>query len=245
MGECFKNHTATFMILGENCTRNCRFCNVAKHAVDTVDTDEPENVAKAAKALGLKHTVVTSVTRDDLPDGGASQFVETIHALRRTLPDSTIEVLIPDFQGNKEALHAVLDAKPDILNHNVETIPSLYATVRPMADYKQSLNVLSNAKAYSPNIHTKSGLMVGFGETQSQIKQVMDDLRAVDCDVLTIGQYLQPSKAHIPVTEYVTPEQFDIYNKIAYKKGFKYVASGPFVRSSYHAAESMSALTRK
>ncbi len=242
MGECFNNHTATFMILGENCTRNCRFCNVSKQAVSAIDPHEPENLAKASRVLGLKHIVVTSVTRDDLPDGGASQFVKTIQALHNTLPDSTVEVLIPDFQGNIEALKMVLDAKPDILNHNIETVPALYANVRPMADYRQSLAVLKNAKDYAPDISTKSGIMVGLGETPDQVAQVMDDLREAGCDVLTIGQYLRPSPQHIAVAEYIKPKQFEAYQDLAYQKGFKYVASGPFVRSSYHALEGMKAL---
>ncbi len=242
MGECFKTRTATFMILGANCTRNCRFCNVSKQPVLPPDPEEPGNVAKAAVALNLHHIVVTSVTRDDLPDGGASQFVATIRTLKTALPESTIEVLIPDFKGDPHALHAVLDAGPDILNHNIETVSELYSAVRPMADYRQSLDVLKNARQYAPKIHTKSGLMVGFGETAEQIARVMDDLRRVDCDAFTIGQYLRPSKSHIAVAEYVSPEQFKVYEILAFQKGFKYVASGPFVRSSYHAAECMSAL---
>ena len=242
MGECFHSHTATFMILGQNCTRNCRFCNVSKGAVSEVDPNEPENLATAAKTLGLKHIVVTSVTRDDLPDGGASQFVKTIVALHRVLPDSSIEVLIPDFQGNSDALKAVLDSGPDILNHNIETVPALYKDVRPMANYRQSLAVLKNAKDYAPSISTKSGIMVGLGETANQVGAVMDDLREVGCDVLTIGQYLRPSPQHIAVAEFVTPEQFEAYEALAYQKGFKYVASGPFVRSSYHALEGMKAI---
>jgi lipoyl synthase len=243
IGECFKNKTATFMILGENCTRNCRFCQVTKGIVQPLNPEEPENVAKASKQLGLKHIVVTSVTRDDLKDGGAEFFAQTIHHIREYLPHSSVEVLIPDFQGDITALYTVLDAKPDILNHNIETVPELYHEVRPMAAYERSLELLKRVKEYNPHIYTKSGLMVGFGETKQQIQSVMDDLREMDCDILTIGQYLQPSKAHLRVVEYITPEQFDEYRLIGLEKGFKYVASGPLVRSSYNAVEGMNVLS--
>jgi lipoic acid synthetase len=192
MGECFNNNTATFMILGQRCTRNCGFCNVAKENPEAVDPDEPKNVALAAKQLGLRHVVVTSVTRDDLPDGGGFQFAATIHALRQLLPDCTVEVLIPDFEGGQRALAMVVSAAPDVLNHNIETVPSLYSHVRPMANYQRSLNVLKNAKSLVPNLLTKSGIMLGLGETQADVTQVFDDLRAVGCDALTIGQYLRP-----------------------------------------------------
>ncbi len=242
IGECFGRHTATFMIMGANCTRNCRYCKVEKGLPTPLDADEPANVAKAAKALGLTHTVVTSVTRDDLPDGGAEHFAKTILALKNALPDATVEVLIPDFKGEKSALKTVLDAKPDILNHNVETVPSLYSRVRPMAVYTRSLLLLGRAKEFDPTVHTKSGLMVGLGETEDEVLEVMDDLRDVGCDLLTIGQYLQPSPKHLEVAEYIPPEQFEAYKSAGLAMGFRYVASGPFVRSSYHAAEGMAAL---
>lgn len=244
-GECFKNHTATFMILGDICTRNCKFCSVPKGHGEILDKDEPENVAKAAKQLKLKHVVVTSVTRDDLPDNGAGHFAETIKKIREYLPSSTIEVLIPDFQGDYDALKIVIDAKPDIINHNIETIKSLYDTVRPMAVYERSLELIKRVKETDARIFTKSGVMVGLGETEEQMAELMDDLLKADCDILTIGQYLNPSKQHLPVEEYVTPQQFEEYKEIGLKKGFKYVASGPFVRSSYNALEGMEAVRQK
>ncbi len=238
-GECFKNKTATFMILGSVCTRNCRFCDVTKGSPTPVDPDEPQNVAIASKRLGLKHIVVTSVTRDDLPDGGAEHFAKTIIALRQTLPESTIEVLIPDFRGSIDALMTVINARPEIINHNIETVPSLYPQVRPMAKYERSLELLDRVKTLTTGIFSKTGIMVGLGETKQEVLRVMDDLRAIDCDLLTIGQYLQPSKSHIEIAEYITPEQFEEYERIGLEKGFKYVASGPFVRSSYNAIEGM------
>ena len=242
-GECFKNKTATFMILGENCTRNCRFCTVSKGKVTPLDPNEPENVAKAAKELGLKHVVVTSVTRDDLPDNGAGHFAETIKQIRKYLPQSTVEVLIPDFQGDYDSLKIVIDQKPEIINHNIETVKSLYDKVRPMAVYERSLELLRRVKDSKTGIYTKSGVMVGLGETKEQIEELMDDLLEAGCDILTIGQYLQPSKQHIDVKEYVTPEQFEEYKKTGLAKGFKYIASGPFVRSSYNAIEGMEAVS--
>ncbi len=238
-GECFKNKTATFMILGSVCTRNCRFCDVPKGNPTMLDPDEPENVAIASQKLGLKHIVVTSVTRDDLPDGGAEHFAATIRALKATLPESTVEVLIPDFKGDVDALMTVINARPEIINHNVETVPSLYSKVRPMAKYERSLQLLERVKTLTSGIFSKTGIMVGLGETKEQVLAVMDDLRAIDCDLLTIGQYLQPSKKHIEVAEYITPEQFKEYEQIGLEKGFTYVASGPFVRSSYNAIEGM------
>ncbi len=240
--ECFESRTATFMILGRNCTRNCRFCTVSKGPLDKVDENEPENVAKAARQLNLKHVVVTSVTRDDLEDNGANQFAETIVKIREYLPESTVEVLIPDFQGDIDCLKIVLDKKPDILNHNIETVKSLYQTVRPMAVYERSLELLKRVKQINPEIHTKSGVMVGLGETKEQIYELMDDLLDAGCDILTIGQYLQPTKEHLPVAEYVRPEVFDEYKKTGLEKGFKFIASGPLVRSSYDAAKGMEAL---
>ncbi|MEX1308140.1 MAG: lipoyl synthase, partial [Eubacteriales bacterium] len=242
IGECFGRHTATFMIMGANCTRNCRYCKVDKGTPTPLDANEPKNLAHAAKALGLKHTVVTSVTRDDLPDGGAEHFAKTILALKSALPESTVEVLIPDFKGDNTALKTVLDAKPDILNHNTETVPSLYSQVRPMAVYARSIQLLKRSKEIDPAIHTKSGLMVGLGETKEEVLSVMRDLRDVDCDLLTIGQYLRPSPKHLDVAEFITPEQFEAYKAEGLAMGFRYVASGPFVRSSYHAAEAITAL---
>lgn len=239
MGECFKNKTVTFMILGNVCTRNCAFCAVPKGNPQPVDANEPENVAAAAKKLGLLHTVVTSVTRDDLADGGAEQFAATVRALKGALPNSTIEVLIPDFKGDLNSLKTVIEARPDIINHNIETVPSLYQTVRPMAVYERSLELLQKVKANSTGIYSKTGIMVGLGETKEEVLGVMDDLLAAGCDMLTIGQYLQPSKTHLPIYEYITPAQFDEYREAGMRKGFKFIASGPLVRSSYHAAEGM------
>lgn len=239
MGECFKNKTVTFMILGNVCTRNCAFCAVPKGSPQPVDANEPENVAAAAKKLGLLHTVVTSVTRDDLADGGAEQFAATVRALKGALPNSTIEVLIPDFKGDLNSLKTVIEARPDIINHNIETVPSLYQTVRPMAVYERSLELLQKVKANSTGIYSKTGIMVGLGETKEEVLGVMDDLLAAGCDMLTIGQYLQPSKTHLPICEYITPAQFDEYREAGMRKGFKFIASGPLVRSSYHAAEGM------
>lgn len=231
--ECFARRTATFMILGRNCTRNCTFCNVTRNKPDTVDLQEPENVAKAVKTLQLKHAVITSVTRDDLPDQGANQFAEVVRQIRKYNPDTTIELLIPDMSGKEELLDIILETKPDVLNHNVETVPELYSKVRPAANFLRSIKVLDYSK--KKGLKTKSGIMVGFGETEEQVVNVFSALRKADCDMLTVGQYLQPTKLHIPVTEYVTPEQFEKYREIALKKGFKRVNSGPLVRSSYHA----------
>ncbi|AQS58136.1 lipoyl synthase [Desulforamulus ferrireducens] len=233
--ECFGRKTATFMILGSVCTRNCTFCNVTKGAPQGIDPDEPAKVAQAVKELGLKHAVITSVTRDDLPDGGAGHFAEVIQRLRAT--KVIVEVLIPDLQGSREALATIIQAKPHILNHNVETVPRLYPTVRPKASYSRSLELLKNAKELAAPIFTKSGIMVGLGEQEEEVIQVMRDLRAVDCDILTIGQYLAPSAKHHPVVEYIHPELFKKYKDTAYELGFKYVASDPLVRSSYHAAD--------
>ncbi|MBE3573062.1 MAG: lipoyl synthase [Moorella humiferrea] len=236
-GECFARRTATFMIMGNTCTRNCRFCAVEHGRPEALDQDEPIRVAEAARRLGLKHVVVTSVTRDDLPDGGAGHFAATISALRAALPQAYIEVLTPDFRGDEKALTTIAFAKPDIFNHNVETVPRLYPEVRPQADYRRSLMVLKKIKDYDPTIYTKSGLMVGLGETADEVLQVMADLRAVGCDILTIGQYLRPSPRHLEIKEFITPETFAWYAEKGREMGFLYVASAPFVRSSYHAAE--------
>ncbi|SHE83997.1 lipoic acid synthetase [Thermoanaerobacter uzonensis DSM 18761] len=238
MGECFARKTATFMIMGNICTRNCRFCAVEKGHPQPLDEDEPRRIAEAAQKLGLKHVVVTCVTRDDLPDGGASHFAKTIYELKK-FPGVTVEVLVSDFMGKEESIAQVVEAKPDIINHNVETVPRLYPMVRPKADYLRSLNLLKKSKELNPYIITKSGIMVGLGETEEEVIQVMKDLRSVDCDMMTIGQYLRPSAKHIEVAEYVTPQQFKRYEEIGYELGFKYVASGPLVRSSYHADEGL------
>lgn len=236
IGSCFSKPTATFMILGFHCTRNCGFCNVESSLPLPVDPNEPERVAMAAKEMGLRYVVITSVTRDDLPDGGASHFAETIRAVRRHLPNVGIEVLTPDFKGDVNALRVVLEARPDVFNHNIETVPRLYSEVRPQADYKRSLTVLKIAKELS-KVKTKSGLMVGLGEEFDEVVAVMKDLRESGCDYLTIGQYLRPSKKNLPVKEYIRPEVFDRYREEALKLGFKGVASGPLVRSSMNAEE--------
>jgi lipoic acid synthetase len=240
-GECFKAGTATFMILGDMCTRNCLFCAVGKGRPLPPDPGEPERVADAAKKLGLRHVVVTSVTRDDLSDGGAFHFAATVRALRSRLPESTVEVLIPDFNGSGEALNIVIDAKPDIINHNLETVPSLYKTVRPQAVYGRSLELLKRVK--KSGILAKTGIMVGLGETKEEVLSLIGDIAAVGCDMLTIGQYLQPSKGHLTVAEYIRPEQFGEYKRAAFEMGIRHTASAPFVRSSYNAAEAIKELT--
>lgn len=242
IGKCFRHRTATFMVMGSTCTRNCRFCAVNKGRPEKLDPEEPQNVALASKKLGLKHTVITSVTRDDLEDGGASHFVEIIKAMRRENPESTVELLIPDLKGNWSALKKIIDAKPDILNHNIETVEPLYKKVRPMAIYNRSIELLKQVKIFDKDVYTKCGIMLGLGETEQQVLKVMDDLLEVGCDILTIGQYLRPSKNHLPVFEYITPQKFEKYKKIAIEKGFKFVASGPYVRSSYKAFEGMEIL---
>lgn len=237
LGECFARRTATFMILGKVCTRNCRFCAVEGGRPEPVDPDEPRRVAVAAARLGLRHVVVTSVTRDDLPDGGAGQFAATIGALRDQLPQAIIEVLTPDFKGERASIARVVEARPHIFNHNMETVPRLYPRVRPAADYRRSLEVLKMVKDLVPDIYTKSGMMVGLGETREEVEEVMADLRGAGCDILTIGQYLRPSPQHLAVEEFVPPETFEHYGQLGRKMGFLYVASAPFVRSSYNAAE--------
>ncbi|MBO4265266.1 MAG: lipoyl synthase [Clostridia bacterium] len=239
LGECFEKHTATFMILGSQCTRNCRFCNVVHGAPQKVDPEEPKHLAEAAKKLNLRHVVITSVTRDDLADGGAMQFAECIYELKKLDPAPTVEVLIPDMKGDKAALDIVIAAKPEVINHNVETVPSLYSAVRPEADYKRSLDVLRYVKEKAPDIRTKTGIMVGLGETKAEVFSLMDDVLATGCDIFTIGQYLRPSEEHVPVREYVRPEVFDEYKQTALEKGFSFVASSPLVRSSYRAGEAL------
>ncbi|MEW6571032.1 MAG: lipoyl synthase [Nitrospirota bacterium] len=237
MSECFSRPTAAFMILGSKCTRNCGFCSVRSSIPDAVSPDEPEMVAKAAREMGLKYIVITSVTRDDLPDGGAEQFARTISAIRKHIPGAKVEVLTPDFKGHPGNLKTVLDAQPDVFNHNLETVARLYPLVRPEADYELSLCILRYAKYYSPGILVKSGLMIGLGEKIDEVVAVLEDLKGAGCDIVTIGQYLRPSKRNLPVIDYVRPEIFDMLRNTALSMGFKYVASGPLVRSSMNAEE--------
>lgn len=239
IGECFSQRTATFLILGDVCTRRCRFCNVEKGVAQPLDFDEPERVAKAAKEMGLKHIVVTSVTRDDIPDGGASVYAMTISAIRKYSPESTIEVLIPDFKGSDEALNTVIGESPDVINHNIETVPRLYKTVRPGAVYERSLRLLKTVRERTPKITTKAGLMAGLGEQFQEIVEVMNDIRDSGCDILTIGQYLSPTRNHLPVQRYYHPDEFKELKAIGMELGFKYIESGPLVRSSYHAVDQM------
>ncbi|BDQ38996.1 lipoyl synthase [Pseudodesulfovibrio nedwellii] len=235
--ECFSKNVATFLIMGSICTRNCAFCNIVSGDLEQLDPTEPARVAEAAKRLKLKHVVITSVTRDDLPDGGSAHFAATIKAVQKIMPDCTIEVLIPDFQGDQDALKIVLDARPNVLNHNLETVAVLYDDIRPQANYRQSLDVLVNAKRMAPNIPTKSGIMVGLGENDEQIMTVLDDFAAVDCNIVTIGQYMQPSRQHPMVKRYVEPKVFDMYAEEGKKRGIKHMFSAPLVRSSYNAAD--------
>ncbi len=236
IGECFAGGTATFMIMGDICTRRCPFCDVAHGRPDPLDTDEPENLAHTIQAMQLKYVVVTSVDRDDLRDGGAEHFTRCITAIRRHNPSTRIEVLVPDFRGRMDrALEILNSAPPDVFNHNLETVPGLYKKVRPGSDYAWSLNLLKRFKALHPDVPTKSGLMLGVGESIEEVEQVMRDLRAHDCDMLTLGQYLQPGKHHLPLVRYVHPDEFDALGKLGYELGFTHVASGPMVRSSYHA----------
>jgi lipoic acid synthetase len=236
LGECFSAGTATFMLLGEVCTRACRYCAVAGGKPSPLDPDEPMRVAHAAREMGLSHLVVTSVTRDDLDDGGASHFAALIQAVRETCPRTTVEVLVPDFGGDREAVGVVCAAGPDVFGHNLETVARLFATVRPGADYDRSLQVLRWAKTDFGAAITKSGLMVGLGETDDEVLQAARDLRSVGVDSLTVGQYLRPTRAHLPVSEHISPDRFDGYAAAARAMGFKQVLSAPLVRSSYHAA---------
>ncbi len=235
--ECFSQKTATFLILGDHCTRSCRFCAVTHSLPQPPDIDEPERVAETAREMQLDYVVLTSVTRDDLPDGGAGYFAETIHRIQKKIPGARVEVLVPDFLGNSDALYKVLDAHPVVLNHNLETVSRLYDRVRPGADYTRSLTLLERSLSYAPEITTKSGLMLGIGETDSEIMQTLKDIRSVGCGLLTLGQYLAPSRNHLPVDRYIPPEKFDRWRSKALDIGFDQVASGPFVRSSYHAKE--------
>lgn len=235
--ECWSQGTATFMIAGERCTRACGFCAVSTAKPFPLEADEPQRVGEAVRRLNLKHVVITAVARDDVPDGGADHFAQTIEAIRAVDPKIVIEVLTPDFNGKDFALQKVLDARPHIFNHNLETVERLTPQVRSRAKYRLSLDFLKRAKELSPTVVTKSGLMLGLGETENEIFQAMDDLRESDVQVLTMGQYLRPTPQHLPVVEYVSPETFDLYGDIARRKGFEFVASGPLVRSSYHAAD--------
>ncbi len=239
VGECWNHRTATFMILGNVCTRRCGFCAVEKGAPLPIDYDEPQRVAEAVSAMGLKFAVITSVNRDDREDGGAELFALTIRAIRDRVPGCGVEVLIPDFQGSREAVETVMHAAPDVLNHNTETVPRLYREVRLGARYERSLDVLQHARSVSPGTPTKSGLMLGLGETRDEVLQVMRDLRAHGVGILTLGQYLRPSPRHLPIARYVTPEEFAEFGAEGRRMGFAHVESGPLVRSSYHAAQSV------
>lgn len=237
LGECFSKGTATFLILGNICTRDCGFCAVEHGDPVPVDEKEAEKVAQAVEKMGLRYVVVTSVTRDDLPDGGASHYAKTIQAIREVDGSAKVEVLIPDFQDDPSSLAMVLDASPDVLNHNIETIPRLYPKVRPEADYERSLRLLKRSKEYNPHLFTKSGFMLGLGEMREEVLGLMENLRQVECNFLTIGQYLQPHPNRLPVVRFIPPEEFEEYKRIGEKMGFKAVASGPFVRSSFHASQ--------
>ena len=242
IGECWHHGTATFMIMGDVCTRACGYCNVRHGAPVALDLDEPENLARAVAALDLSYVVVTSVDRDDLPDFGAGVFASTVRAIKAVRPECRVEVLIPDFQGQEAPLRTVLEARPDILNHNTETVPRLYRLARPGGRYPRALELLDRARRWAPDIPTKTGLMVGLGETTDEIVEVLHDLRRVDCQILTIGQYLRPSIAHLPMDRYYTPDEFAALKRIGLDLGFGHVESGPLVRSSYHAHEQAEAL---
>ena len=237
ISECFGSGTATFMILGDRCTRGCRFCNVKKEPPKAVDINEDKRILDAVRVLGLKYVVITSVVRDDLPDGGASHFARCIRTLKENIPGIGVEVLIPDFRGDGKALERVLRENPDVLNHNIETVPRLYPFVRIGSKYERSLRVLKLSKEIAPEVPTKSALILGFGEKREEVLKVMEDLRSVDCDYLTVGQYYQPSRSHFPVVKYYSEEEFEEIRDIAYSMGFKFVASGSNVRSSYRAWE--------
>ncbi|OKH55773.1 lipoyl synthase [Calothrix sp. HK-06] len=238
IGECFNAGTATFLIMGPACTRACPYCDIDfEKKPKPLDPTEPERLAEAVRRMKLNHVVITSVNRDDLPDGGASQFVKCIENIRTLSPHTTIELLIPDLCGNWEALEIILSSKPEVLNHNTETIPRLYRRVRPQANYERTLELLKRSREIAPWVYTKSGIMVGLGETDEEIRQAMQDLRAVDCDILTIGQYLQPSQKHLQVNDFVRPEQFDAWQAFGEEIGFLQVVSSPLTRSSYHAEQ--------
>ena len=245
LGECYRRHTATFMILGSHCTRNCRFCDVRCGKGEAPDPAEPEKIALAAKKLGLRHVVITCVTRDDLPDGGAGHFAAVVRALRKQCPGAAVELLISDLQGSEAALDTVLESKPDVLGHNMETVKRLYPAVRPQAIYERSLKVLSYCKRQLPSVYTKTGFMVGLGEDDEEIGELMDDILKTGCDILTVSQYLQPSKEHAPLRRYVTPEEFEGYKRLALAKGFRHAVSTPLTRSSYLASEAFDEIRRK
>lgn len=234
--ECYSNHTATFLIMGSVCTRNCRYCNISCQRPEPLDENEPLHVAQAVKDLGLKYAVITSVTRDDLPDGGANHFAKCINEIRKISPNTKIEILTPDFKGNEESLNTIIKAHPDVFNHNIETARDIFKTARPQGNYDTSLGVLKYVKKNS-DIKTKSGFMIGLGEDIEQIKQTITDLYSVNCDILTIGQYIQPSKEHLPVAKYYNPEEYEELKDIAKNIGIKYFQIGPLVRSSYNAAK--------
>ncbi len=236
IGECYNQRTATFLILGDTCTRKCKFCNIKGGVPSPPDPDEPEKIARIVRLIGLKHVVITSVTRDDLHDGGAEAFVNTIQAIRRENKNSTIEVLIPDFRKSLKALDRVIEARPEIINHNIETVPRLYKIVRPGASYNYSLGIFRHVKEHSSSILTKSGIIVGLGESKDEVLEVMKDLRKNRCDILTIGQYLSPGKMHLPVSRFYYPEEFEELRIRGLEMGFIHIESGPLVRSSYHAA---------
>ena len=242
LGECYSRGTATFLILGDRCTRNCSFCAISHGVPLPLDPNEPTRVAEAVEKLGLRYVVITSVARDDLPDGGSGVFSQTIRMIRRRTPGAMVEVLIPDFQGNREALKTVMEGRPDVLNHNIETVLRLYPTVRPGAVYQRSMELLRQARNLDPSIPTKSGFMLGLGETSEEVRQVMRDLLEAGCRILTLGQYLQPSQNHLPVERFIPPEEFEEWKQTGLAMGFAEVASGPFVRSSYHAHELFQAL---
>jgi lipoic acid synthetase len=244
MGECWGSGTATFLMLGSICTRYCGFCDVKHGKPEALDWLEPERVAQAVKAMQLKHAVITSVNRDERQDGGAPIFAMVIRRIRQLLPGCSVEVLIPDFKGNLEALAIVMDARPEILNHNIETVPRLFKTVQPQDHYDWSRSVLTNAKVLDPDVLTKSGVMVGLGEELDEIKEVMEDMRSWGVDILTIGQYLQPSRQHLPIRKYYTLEEFDSLKQFGLSIGFKWVESAPLVRSSYHAVDQVRALSK-
>jgi len=242
IGECWSKKHATMMIMGDTCTRACAFCNIRTGIPAALDPQEPENVGRAVARLGLNHVVVTSVDRDDLGDGGAAHFAEVIHAIREHSPSTTIEILTPDFLRKEGAVEKIVAAKPDVFNHNLETVPSLYLNIRPGARYFHSLRLLQQVKELDPSLFTKSGLMAGLGEQRNEVLQVMDDLRAADVDFLTIGQYLQPTRKHAAIDRFVTPEEFKSYEQMAYGKGFLLVAASPLTRSSYHAGDDFARL---
>jgi lipoic acid synthetase len=245
IGECFQAGTATFLIMGPACTRACPYCDIDfEKKPQALDPSEPQRLAEAVKRLNLNHVVITAVNRDDLLDGGASQFVSCINAVRTISPKTTIEVLIPDLCGNWEALAVILSAQPEVLNHNTETIPRLYRRVRPQGDYRRSLTLLQKTKAITPKVYTKSGMMVGLGESDQEVRQVMENLRAVDCDILTLGQYLQPTPKHLEVKEFIPPEQFEAWRIFGEAIGFLQVVASPLTRSSYHA-EQVQALMKR